>query len=618
MATNPIIQSYFDDPSIPNEKKAKLMASINAGQDQTEIANMISSKYGTSTGKLGSTIKSQSAFAAVDISKVPTGIDEKVWNVLDEAGKRSIAVNMAKVQAANPERAEVLSQMQKKSGEEIGGMETLPTLGKNLVGAASGAVGGLGKGVMETLGGISDIGQGVADTLTGGATKYLRTKGGTEEETKTGDVFRQGGEAFSEMMEKSGQMIGADPDAISGGEMVGYTGEQLAEFLIPASKISKLAKGAEVATAGSKLIQGAPKIIQKVAPTLAKAATEAVAYGGITAAKEGELNNDVLMTAGISAAFPIIGKLGSKIGSLLKAGKEKAASNMIAKLIKPDKNAYLFGKDPNLALAKHIPAARSWDDLVNKVNTGVKDAGQQIDDVIKTAPSTKTVSVRDLMVKNLDDFKLKNADSATQKTYMQKMMDLVNKTEPNLSTGKLDIVGKLDIDKMGAQELWSFQKKLGSLTQWTGAVGENAANKSLHNLYREVGKRLNQLAPGTKEAQFKYAELLGAQKAIESRAAVATRNTGILTSMVGGGIGAGVSSGGSPTDYLRNIAIGIVAPRIYNSPALRTSLARILAKEGVKTTAKQSGNILKAMSTFLKENAGELAKASVKTAVNPD
>lgn len=66
---NMIIQSYFDDPAIPNEKKEKLMTAIDAGQNHNEIAEMISQKYGDKYGISGSPISFETCLKIFGISE---------------------------------------------------------------------------------------------------------------------------------------------------------------------------------------------------------------------------------------------------------------------------------------------------------------------------------------------------------------------------------------------------------------------------------------------------------------------------------------------------------------------------------------------------------------------
>jgi len=372
---------------------------------------------------------------------------------------------------------------------------------------------------------------------------------------------------------------------------IGFIGEQVAEFALPMSKIGKAGKAAEAAAKAG----GAGKVLS----TGAKLGTEAVLAGGAAGAteamQEGEISKNTLETAAISAAIPFVAEGLGAVKNLIKNGKVKAARNEIAKLIKPDKNAYTFGKDPALAVAQEGIVANSWDDLVKKISTVKNDAGKAVETIVSTADDAKTVSVSDLLKNNLDDFAKKNADTATQKTYIQKIQDLVNKTVPDVASGEVKIVGQVPVENMNAKELWEFQKKIGKLTKWTNQVGENEANKQLHKLYRAIGDRLDELAPGTKEAQLRYANFLGAEKAATARAAVATRNTNALMTGVGAlAGGSAAAASGNPQDWVRNTLIGAALPALIRSPLWKTRIAKVLAKESGQST-KAVNSVVKAL-----------------------
>jgi len=603
---NIFLQSYLQDTTIPMEKRRNAIKALKAGQDPDDLAEVLKTKYtehkkanpDSNVGaRFGKTISAQSAFENVDISQPPAGVDINVWSTLDDNAKKSIAGNMARLD--DNAKAKVM-MAGSKAGKQIEGNKFANVLGKNLTRSVGGAVSGVVEGAANTAGNLADFVSSIPAKLNpmldyaGKAQKAIaESKGG--EAKSVGDYIKGGGQAVSGAIESGVNTVtpNADQGAFDWGKLVGQTGEQLAEFLVPASKITKLGEEANLAVKGSGLLENAPNAVKKVAPLAAQGAVEGVSYGGVSAAEEGGIDSNVIGIGIASGALPMLSPIAKKALDYISAGRNKAATNVITKLIKPNAKSYMFGKDPSRAVIEHLPISKDWESLVKNINKAKNEAGKEIENVIMSANPSETVSVRDLIAKNLDNFKAGNADSTVQKTYMQKMMDLVNETAPNLETGELDLIGKVDIDNLNAENLWKLQKKIGSLTKWTGQAGENEANKALHQLYSDIGKRLDQLAPGTKQAQFKYADLLGAQKSIEARAAVANRNTGILTSMIGGGIGAGLGDG-DPKKMIENMLIGIALPRIYNSPAFRTTLAKILATEGIKNPAAVE-NISKAL-----------------------
>lgn len=439
---------------------------------------------------------------------------------------------------------------------------------------------GIAKGAASTAFNMAKLGKSGLDAL------------GNAVGIKSSDDYNQASENIANTVNSAIEPRGIEQQA---GKLI----EQGAEFALPMGKISELGNLAKGAAGAGKYL-----------PTIAKIGTEAVlggaAAGAQTAMQAGELNNDAAISAGVSMALPVIGTALKGIGGLIKNGKVKAAGNEIAKLIKPDKNAYLFGKDPAQAVAKEGIIANSWDDLVSKISAVKNKAGKNIDDIVTNSNTfnPKTVDVGGLIKKNVKDFAKKNVDTVTQKTYIQKIQDLINKTVPDIKTGEVKIVGQVPLDNMNAKDLWNLQKKIGKLTKWTNQAGENEANKQLHQLYRAIGDQLEALAPGTKAAQFKYAEFLGAEKAAIARAAVATRNTNSLVGAVGASAGLGLAgaTGGKPEDYIRNVAIGVLGPAFVRSPLFKTRFAAALAKEsGISTTG-----VTKVLDAFVKYGSGHL------------
>lgn len=359
-------------------------------------------------------------------------------------------------------------------------------------------------------------------------------------------------------------------------ENAGFMAEQVGEFLAPTGIVGKGVKGAEAMLGATKL----PGLVKGAAKLGTAAALEGATAGAITAAQEGDINENTAINAAISAGMPFA-SAGFKA---IKNSMKGAGMEQIAKLIKPDKNAYLFGKNPAQAVIDEKIVANNWDDLVSKISQKKNTIGDEIALNIKKAADGATVDITKTLEKNIDEFGKKVVDKNSWSAFADKVQQLTGKFKPDVKTGQLVKIADKDLTKLSAADLWDLQKRVGKLTQWTGAVGEKEANQQLHKLYRELGKQIDTIAPGTKELQMRYANMIGAEKSAIARKAVAERNTNLLSNLAAGGVAGTISPIGNSSDPLTragNAVLGILAPKVISSPAFKTRFARFLAKEGI-------------------------------------
>lgn len=156
---------------------------------------------------------------------------------------------------------------------------------------------GVGKGIISTFKGLANIGKSITTGLTG------------IKETASEPYFGKLGEI-------------SQPQGTA--ENIGFGVEKLAEFLAPSSKIGAGIKGVQ------SLVKGTG-IASKIAQTGIKVAGEGVSTGAISTAQQGEVNDDVKLSA-------IVGSLFSLGGSALKpalTGISKVGQKIQQTVIKP-------------------------------------------------------------------------------------------------------------------------------------------------------------------------------------------------------------------------------------------------------------------------------------------
>ncbi len=229
-------------------------------------------------------------------------------------------------------------------------------------------------------------------------------------------------------------------------ERLGFGTEQIAEFLIPSTKIAKLAKGT---------------------PLLGRAGIEAGTIGGTTAIQEGEIGDDAKTGAIIGAMFPVVGaglKTFRPKGGVRKAIGEKIQQTVI----RP--NARDFRE---LKIKEGQDAGKKFIDIVNKYKLG----GNLKETVLKSQNSINTrlnrlseltkegkgaVDVQDVLNNTLKGFKGKESKFrkfGTAQSMSKALKDLRNEVKlvvPDEKTPLNLVEATLMKRGAGTKSAWAF------------------------------------------------------------------------------------------------------------------------------------------------------------------
>lgn len=432
---------------------------------------------------------------------------------------------------------------------------------------APGIVRGLGKSALDLVQGVGELGQNVLQQTAGRVVEKIT---GVPKEEMGAKVFEQGTEQFNQIQDAT--------KAEGTGEQVGKFVGDVAQFVIPATQVGKVQKGASLA---SRIVG------------------QAVSDTGVQALKEGELNKDVAETAIFSLAFPGVVE-GGKAGIKKILGDSNSAGRIIDSLIKPAKKELAYGKNPGKAIAEEGLVANSLDDLGEKVKNVIKQKSDEyINEIRKSGISNIDVSGA---FNPIDD-----AISTAVKQNNQTLVNRLNSIKVAL-TQNLDSVidesgnqiikstGSKNLQSLTPEDIVNIKKEIGEMTMFTGnPTDDKLVNSALKKIYGNVKGKIDEAVPGSSKLSEKIASLISADSAIANRAAVLQRqNVGNFTGKVLGGAGALASIfTANPVPAL----IGLGAGGIENAlgtPAFKTRFAKFLSG----ATAKQKEQIYTAMPTL--------------------
>lgn len=446
-------------------------------------------------------------------------------------------------------------------------------LGKTgLTGIAAGALKGVGSSARNFFEIASDIGS--AANLPGQAAEFL-TKGKYQAPT-----FGKGG--MFDSGSAKGQFTKKELKPNTPAQQVGFFAEQVGEFFIPSSFLSK---GAGLALKAST----APDVIK----IIAKAGLEGAGSGLVTGVQSRDTKTTA-QNAGISAGLDLLGAGLSKIPGAKAAVSflsEQIPANRLNKILRPRDAEFNFGRNPGLSVVQEPDVLGVIRGPVTRgqLLTSIGKSKERVGDMISKALQQATLEKGNIATLDLTPAVLKPLDEAMQKAVRSGEQALVDRlsTLRNSLTQEFKIVdGKLvptaarnlTVDYKTAQEL---KTELGQNTRWTGQAFDNDINKVRVAIYRNINDMIDSAVPGVKKLNERYGGLLTAEKALERRNTQLQRLVSLGLRQTGVGTATGVASYLSGNSALESALYGVAgagALGLGGSVAVQTRAAKALSK----------------------------------------
>jgi hypothetical protein len=422
-----------------------------------------------------------------------------------------------------------------------------PTGEKGLQGVAT----GMAKGLVKTTLGAGELLQNIGT----GFTKAILPRGAEE----FFGVDEMGIDVLNKDS-KVGSRVRGLLKPQGGAEKLGFGAEQIAEYVVPATKVSKLQTGAGALT----------KVGGQVASDVA-----------VTAAQTGGETREMRDAAIISALFPAAGKVVGGVSEFIKSQGKDFAPRLINSLIKPVNKVMSFGKDPGRAIAEEGIIADSFDDLVQKVSQRKGEIGGEIGELTNQA-------TREGKLLDLTDA-ITPIDEAIQKA---KKSPRTNATLINrLENVKADLITNRNLLGVTPDDAFIFKDDVSAITKFTDSLtDDDIVNGALTRVYGRVKGKINNAIGNKKSAsgntieklQEKYGDLTSAEIAAKNRDIIEKRSNVISLPAnivgIGGAILTAISTGGAAIPALLVGAGGVGLEKALSTPKVKTKVAAWLAK----------------------------------------
>lgn len=349
-------------------------------------------------------------------------------------------------------------------------------------------------------------------------------------------------------------------------QKAGFITEQIGEFFIPGAAATKVGKVA--------------KVLPKVSKLGATVLKEAASTGGVTLAQTGDIKTAVA-NAGISSAIPLVGRAKDILTRpVKKVLSERISPALLNKyVLKPGANAFQFGKDPGLGVAKEGLKANTREGLLTEIKLKKDEIGKQIDKVL-TGAQGKKISLTPAL-KELDNQIMKASENGEELLYkrLTGIRDgLTSKFK--IIEGKAVKVGDKPTE-VSPYQAALIKREIGSAAKWTGQAFDNEANQARVKVYRIINDLIENAAPGSRPLNARYANMLTAEKALDHTIDVVKKQypIGLINSGVGvaTGTSALISGDSGPEAIAKGLATSLGLKGIQ-STAIQTRLASSLSK----------------------------------------
>lgn len=361
----------------------------------------------------------------------------------------------------------------------------------------------IGRKVSETQTSLlKGIGKGVARTLTGfsslserGIKKIGRTITPERFEKRLGFEKEEITSAERLVPERM-----REPEGVV--EKIGYGAEQLAEFLIPSTKIAKIEKGRKLIT---------------------RAGVEATVLGGITAAQKGEFGDEAKTATIIGAIFPVAGAGFTAIKKGLKPIGEKIQYTVIRPGLKDVKDGF------KIQNVNKYNVGGSLAETATKTHIKLNQLAKELKK--KLVGSNFRVNANEIL-RNTENrlFKDKTKTFGLNigiKKALKDLKDELTEASLNLKGEAIDLFAATQLKRgAGTKGAWAYNRPEPNAT---------AIEKVYTTFYQEIKKAIEKVAPkNVRGINKQLSELIPISNATLRRLPVEQRNNIIsLTDSIG-------------------------------------------------------------------------------------
>jgi hypothetical protein len=313
-----------------------------------------------------------------------------------------------------------------------------------------------------------------------------------------------------------------------GAENVGewVMGEEALKGLTELSGAGKYLKSA---AAWSEYLKNSPKAVAAI-NLLGRLTGQAViggVQGGVKGAATGEAAQGATEDAASGAAFGALGEgmsgLASKLPGKLATGIEESGNRAANSILRAKGDrSFLYGKNPGNVIAdEQIPVTNS----IFKLKQSVGDAMNKLDGTVKAKLSDPAVANQKIDVAKIAngavDDALKELQGRQGVTNRKGIVEALNNLRPGMHDADGNLIARISRNEASPTAAQEYKKNIGKSTKWNGLGADPEIAEFVNNTRKAIYGRLNdaveQVAPGTKALNMRFANAIEANRLLEQR-----------------------------------------------------------------------------------------------------
>lgn len=432
-------------------------------------------------------------------------------------------------------------------------LDKLVNLDKQLVTGAA-------KGVGSTVSTLGEIGESAMSKTVGRGVQTITGK-------KVSSVGHGGTE---EVLGKLGVKDAFTPT--TGGQKLGFGVEQIGEFFTPGGAVTKGSKAVEAVAGAGKLAKYSKGLGQT-----AKVVGESLASGGVSLAQTGDVG-EAKTSALLGGAGAAVAPGAQKVAKAFKEYMgEKVAPKVINSLVKPISKEFEFGKNAGAGVVKEGIKANTREGLLTKITERKTALGDEIGGLLDKVKTNIDVAPA---INKIDDA-IKKANKAGDSTLSSRLKEVKQALTSEFDEVTGEVIGKKNMI-LSPSDARKFKTEIGEAARWTGQAFDNDVNQARVAIYRGINDLIDNVAPGTKALNARFADMLSAERALQRTIDIAERQNifGLIPAGVGSavGVGSAIASGDlSPESLIKSAIIGGLATGATKSAASTAAKTKVWA-----------------------------------------
>lgn len=259
---------------------------------------------------------------------------------------------------------------------------------------------------------------------------------------------------------------------------------------------------------------------------------------------------------GSAAGSMVAGKLAETgTDAATEAARDYVPQRLMNALVRTRPKGFNYGRNPGQGVADEGIVAGSKSAMLDKIGQHLEDTGAQINQHLSDPAVNKpTIDITNAVLDPINQMETAaiKGKNLTLADNLAELRDRLTNDYARGPNGKLTPTGATKLSGLTPLEANAIKQDIGKMAKWKGPgfEAQDQMSPALHQIYGQINDRIEAAAPGIKDINQRYGELLSAQESMDraNRLGSTYNPLGSLSDMLAG-------LGWGPAGYLTTKAI---------------------------------------------------------------